>query len=208
MVGLIGKKMGMTQIFDDQGNAVPVTVIKIEKNVVVNKRTVEKNGYNALVLGVEDMKEKRTIKPYKGQFTDGVTPKRVLKEFRVDSLPEIEVGGVYDVESLNDVKYVDISGVSKGKGFQGVMKRYGFHGGPASHGSKFKRDHGSTGQNTYPGHCFKGVKRAGRMGFDNVTIQNLKIVKIDKDNSVLLVEGSIPGNKKTVVFVNKSCKKK
>jgi large subunit ribosomal protein L3 len=208
MVGLIGKKIGMTQIFNDNGDVIPVSVVKIEKNIVVDKRTADKNGYSALVLGVEDLSDKKVNKSYKGIFGKDIMPKRYLKEFRCDDSSSVEVGHEFDLDVLSDIKFVDVTGISKGKGYQGVMKRYGFKGGPATHGSKFKRDHGSTGQNTYPGHCFKDVKRAGRMGREQITIQNLKVVKIDKENSVALLEGSLPGSNNSVVYIRKSCKKK
>jgi large subunit ribosomal protein L3 len=208
MIGLIGQKLGMTQIFSEEGNAIPVSVIKIDKNVIIDKKTSQKDGYNALVLGTTDLSEKKSNKSYKNQFKNNIPVKRHLKEFRVENADGFEVGQEFDVETLNDIAYVDVFGTSKGKGFQGVMKKYGFRGGPASHGSKFKRDHGSTGQNTYPAHCLKGVKRAGRMGYNSITIQSLKVVKIDKENNVVLIKGSIPGVDNGIVFLKKSCKRK
>lgn len=208
MVGLIGQKIGMTQIFSENGNTVPVSVIKIEKNVVVNKRTTDKDGYDAVVLGASDLSEKKVSGVYKGQFKEGVTPKKNLKEFRSNETDSYNVGQEISVEALSEIKYVDIVGISKGKGVQGVMKRHGFHGGRATHGSKFHRENGSTGQNTYPGHCFKGVKRAGRMGREKVTVQNLKVVKIDSVNNIIFVKGAVPGTNNSIVYITQSIKKK
>ena len=207
MVGLIAEKLGMTQYFTEDGNLMPASVIKIEPNYVVQKRTVEKDGYNALVLGVNDMKESKVNKSYKGIFTNDVAPKKILKEVRTDDIEKFEIGQALTVKDFENINFVDVSGVSKGKGFQGVMKRHGFSGGPKTHGSKFHRQNGSTGQCSYPSRVFKGVKRAGRMGADNVTVQNIKVLKIDAENNVLLVKGAVPGNKKGVVFIRKACKK-
>ena len=197
----------MTQIFLENGNTVPVSVIKIENNFIVDKKEMSKNGYNAIVLGTGDVNEKKINSVYKNQFKN-VTPKKHLKEFRVEKTDGYEVGQEINIDVLNDVKFVDVVGISKGKGTQGVMKRHGFHGGRATHGSKFHRENGSTGQNTYPAHCFKGVKRAGRMGFEQVTVQKLKVFKIDKENNVVFVYGSVPGVNNSVVYLKKSCKTK
>ncbi|OHD14107.1 MAG: 50S ribosomal protein L3 [Spirochaetes bacterium GWD1_27_9] len=208
MIGLIGQKIGMTQIFLENGNIVPVSVIKIEKNLILNKRTEEKDGYSALVLGYGDISDKKLAKPYKGQFKNDLKPKRYIKEFRMDETEKFQVGQELGLDDLKELNYIDVVGMSKGKGYQGVMKRHGFHGGRATHGSKFHRVNGSTGQNTYPGHCFKGVKRAGRMGFDRVTVQSLKIIKFDLENSVLLVKGAVPGKNKEILCIKKAVKKK
>lgn len=206
MIGLIGQKIGMTQVFLESGKTVPVSVVKIEKNVVVEKKNSQRDGYNALVLGVGDIAEKKISNIYKNKFKN-TTPKKLLKEFRTDKIDDYEIGHEFDVESLNEIQYVDVVGISKGKGTQGVMKRHGFHGGPSGHGSKFHRENGSTGQNTYPSHVFKGVKRAGRMGFEKVTVQSLKVIKIDKENQVVLIQGSVPGRNNCTVYVKKSCKR-
>jgi large subunit ribosomal protein L3 len=205
MIGLIGQKIGMTQVFLDNGNAIPVSVIKIENNVVVNKKDSEKDGYNAIVLGIENIPEKKLNNSLKKRFKN-VAPKKHLKEFRVDKTDGYEIGQELNLDLLNDIKFVDVVGISKGKGTQGVMKRHGFHGGRATHGSKFHRENGSTGQNTYPAHCFKGVKRAGRMGREQVTVQKLKVVRIDKENNVIFVNGAVPGKTNSLVFIQKSCK--
>jgi large subunit ribosomal protein L3 len=206
MLGLIGKKIGMTQVFDDKGILTPVTVIKVEPNVVVGRRTEDKNGYNAVVLGVGDMKKSRVTKPYAGQFSEGVAPKKLVKEVR-DFPKEVNVGDSLGVDLLEGARFVDITARSKGKGFQGVMKRWGFGGGRATHGSKFHREPGSTGQCTYPGRTFKNVKMPGRMGGDTCTQQNLKVVGIDKEKSVILVRGAIPGPRNCTVFVKPAVKK-
>lgn len=207
MVGLMGKKIGMTRVFLDDGNVVPVTLIKIDKNVVVRKKTIEKDGYNAIVLGYEELKRHKVKKPYAGIFTENIAPKRYLKEVKVDNPENYKIGDELGVNLFADIKFVDVIGKSKGKGFQGVIKRHGFAGGPASHGSKFHRQNGSTGQNTFPARSFKGLKRAGRMGFERVTVQNLKVINVDVENNILVVKGAIPGSNKSLVFVRKAIKK-
>jgi large subunit ribosomal protein L3 len=206
MIGLIGKKVGMTQVFNDQGILIPVTVIKVEPNTVVAERTKEKCGYAAVVLGAEDVKENRVSKPYRGQFKGDISPKRYLVEI-ADFDRDCARGDVVGLDVFDGCRYVDIRGRSKGKGFQGVVKRYGFGGGRATHGSKFHRAPGSTGQNTYPGHVFKNAKMPGRMGGEKITVQNLQIVRIDKEKQVLLVKGAVPGTKDGMVLVTYSRKK-
>lgn len=207
MVGLIGEKIGMTHQFNEQGNLIPVTLLKIEKNIVINKRIINKDGYNALIIGAGDIKDKKVKKPYKGQFKNEVTPKKYLKEFKINDPEKYEIGQQIGLEIFNNNDYVDIIGISKGKGYQGVIKRHHFSGGPKTHGSKFHRHNGSTGQNTYPGRVFKGVKRAGRMGGERRTVQNLKIFNIDNEDNLLIVKGAVPGIKKGIVYINKSKKK-
>jgi large subunit ribosomal protein L3 len=206
MVGLIGIKVGMTQVFDATGVLTPVTAIKIEPNTVVAEREEEKNGYTAKVLGAVDVRESRISKPYRGQFKDPVTPKRYMVEIR-DFDQECAVGDQLGVDIFEGCRFVDICGTSKGKGFQGVIKRHGFSGGRATHGSKFHRVGGSTGQNTYPGHSFKGIKMAGRMGGVRSTTQNLEIVKIDKEKQILLIKGAVPGARDGMVLVTYAKKK-
>jgi large subunit ribosomal protein L3 len=206
MLGLIGKKIGMTQVFDTNGILTPVTVIKIEDNVVIENRTVEKNGYNSCVLGSFDKKKSRTTKPYAGQFTDVCAPKKTLVEMR-DFDKEAAVGEVLKVDVFNDVSFVDVVGTSKGKGFQGGMKRHNFAGGRATHGSKFHRDIGGTAMASSPSRTFKGKRMAGRMGADKVTVQNLRVVRVDEEMQVLLVKGAIPGPAQSVVIVKKAKKK-
>ena len=206
MVGIIGKKVGMTQVFDEKGILIPVTVIQIEPNWIVAKRTAEKNGYSAVVLGSGEVKENRLTKPYKGQFPETVKPVRHLIEIRDFDL-EGEVGARLGVETLEGLWYVDIQGTTKGKGYQGVVKRWGFHGGRDTHGSKFHRAHGSTGQNTQPAHTFRGVKMAGRMGGAQRTVQNLRIVKVDPEKQILLVKGAVPGTVNGMVVVTAAKKR-
>ena len=205
MKGLIAKKIGMTQIFDESGNLTPVTVIHVEPNVVVAKKTKENCGYDAVVLGLDDMKESKVSKAYAGQFPENITPKRKLKEFR-DFEKEANVGDVIGLELFENCRFLDVTATSKGKGFQGVMKRWGFHGGRATHGSKFHREAGGTGT-INPQHTFKNIKMAGRMGFRRVTVQNLKIVKVDPELNVILVRGAVPGNKNCTLIVKSAVKK-
>ncbi len=207
MNGLIGKKIGMTQLFDEKGVVLPVTAISIDRNVIVGFKTLERDGYNALILGVDEQKESRLAKPYINQFKNGVKPLSFLKEFKVDKLDGISVGDEYGVEVLESVEFVDVTGFSKGKGFQGVMKRWNFSGGRKSHGSKFHRQNGSTGQNTEPSKGFKGVKRAGRMGNERVTVQSLKVAKIDVEQGVVFLKGAVPGPKRSRILINKAVKR-
>ena len=206
MLGLIGKKIGMTQVFDDKGNLIPVTVIKIEDNVVVGAQTEDKNGYKACLLGSIDKKKSRISKPYAGQFPEGVTPKRYLMEVR-DFGKECSVGDSLGVEILDGVEYVDVVGTSKGKGYQGAIKRHNFKGGRSTHGSKFHRGLGGTGQAAFPSKVFKGVKMPGRMGHERKTVQNLRVVALDKENKLISVRGAVPGTKESMVFVREAKKR-
>ncbi len=206
MLGLIGKKVGMTQVFDDRGVLTPVTVIKIEDNVVVSEKTVEKSGYSACVIGAVDAKKNRVTKPYAGQFKDVCEPKKCLVEMR-DFEKEISIGDVLGVDIFQDITFVDVVGTSKGKGFQGVMKRHNFSGGRSTHGSKFHRGLGGTGMAATPSRVFKGTKMPGRMGGEKTTVQNLRVVKVDAEKKVLMVKGAIPGPRQSVVIVKKSKKK-
>ncbi len=206
MVGLIGRKVGMTQVFDEKGVLIPVTVIHIEDNVVVQKRVADKNGYSALVLGSVDKKKSRITKPYAGQFGDKITPKRFLLEIR-DFDQDANIGDSLGVDLFQNLEFVDVRGVSKGKGYQGVMKRHGFHGGPGAHGAKFHRENGSTGMNTFPGHTLPGTRMPGRMGGDRTTVQNLRVVRIDAANKALLVKGAIPGTRESLVVVTQAKKR-
>ena len=196
----------MTQVFDESGNLVPVTVIRIDPNTVIATRTKERNGYDAVVLGIDDVKESRVTKAYKNQFAENIAPKRTLKEFR-DFEKEVKVGDQIGMELFAGTRFLDVTSTSKGKGFQGVMKRWGFHGGRASHGSKFHREAGGTGQSTTPGHTFKNIKMPGRMGSKKVTIQNLQVVKTDADLKVIMVRGAVPGNKDCTLIVKSAVKK-
>ena len=206
MLGLLAKKVGMTQVFDDEGNMVPVTVMRVDPNIVIAQKTEEKDGYKAVVVGVDDMKKNRVIKPYAGLFSEDIVPKKHLKEMR-DFEKEVAVGDALGIEILEGVRYVDVSGISKGKGFQGVIKRYGHRGGPGGHGSKFHRAVGSTGQNTYPARTFKNKKMAGRMGNEKVTILSQRVVKIDTEKQIILVKGAVPGVNKGLVLVRAAVKR-
>ncbi|MFZ5860497.1 MAG: 50S ribosomal protein L3 [Spirochaetota bacterium] len=206
MIGVIGKKVGMTQIFDETGRVVPVTVVQVVPNVVVSKKTAEKDGYNAVVIGVYEKKKSRVTKPYAGQFPEGIAPTRILREFR-DFEKEVDVGQSIDASVLDGVRFVDVIAKSKGKGFQGVVKRWGFEGGRATHGSKFHREPGSTGNSTYPHHSFKNIKMPGHMGNERVTVQNLKVVRVDAEKGVVLIRGALPGPRNCDVLIRKSVKK-
>lgn len=205
MLSLIGKKVGMTQIFDEFGVLTPVTVVKVEENVVIANKSIEKDGYEAVVLGSIEKKEKNTTKPVAGQFKEGVTPKKKIVEVR-DFGKECAVGDILGVELIEGIDYVDVIGTSKGKGFQGVMKRYNFGGGRATHGSKFHRANGSTGMAAYPSKVIKGTKMAGRMGGERKTVQNLQVIKVDTERQVLLIKGAVPGTKDSFVIVRKAKK--
>ncbi|GHT75986.1 50S ribosomal protein L3 [Spirochaetia bacterium] len=206
MIGLLAKKVGMTQVFDDEGNLVPVTVIRIDPNTVIAQKTQEKDGYAAVMLGIDDLKPARVNKPYAGQFPEGITPKRRIREFR-DFEKECAVGDAIGIELFEGVRYVDVTGTSKGKGFQGVIKRWGFAGGRASHGSKFHREPGGTGQSTYPGHTFKNMKLPGHMGNERTTTLSLKVIKVDAEKQVIMVRGAVPGINEGIVIVRAAVKK-
>ena len=189
MKGLIGKKLGMTSVYDESGAAVPVTVIEAGPCVVVQRREDDKDGYTAVQLGFEDQKEQRLNKPDLGQFKKaGVAAKRVLKEFRIDDSAEVAVGDVVNASAFEEVNYVDIVATGKGRGFQGVVKRYGFGGGRASHGGGWTRRPGSIGMCEFPGRVFKGKKMPGQMGDKRVTTQNLKIMQIRPEENLILVK--------------------
>ncbi|MDR2516403.1 MAG: 50S ribosomal protein L3 [Spirochaetaceae bacterium] len=206
MIGLMATKAGMTQVFDDEGNLVPVTVLKVPPNTVIARKEAEKDGYNAVLLGVGDMKSSRVLKPYRGQFPEGIAPKKLIREFR-DFEKEAAAGATLGAELFEGIRYVDVTGVSKGKGFQGVVKRYGFGGGRASHGSKFHREPGSTGQSTYPHKTFKNVKLPGRMGREKTTVLSLRVIRLDPEKQLIMVRGAVPGINKGVVVVRAAVKK-
>ncbi|HHU92603.1 MAG TPA: 50S ribosomal protein L3 [Halanaerobiaceae bacterium] len=203
--GLIGKKLGMTQIFQDDGAVVPVTVILAGPNVVTQKKTEETDGYSALQLGFEDKKEHRTNKPDKGHFKRaGVKPKKHLAEFR-DFPEELNEGDEVTVSIFSEGELVDVTGTSKGKGFAGTIKRYNFARGPMTHGSHNHRAPGSIGA-VNAARVFKGTKMAGRMGNERVTIQNLEVVKIDTEKNLILVKGAVPGPKNSIVYIKEAVK--
>lgn len=198
---LKGKKRGMTQRFDQKGRSVACTVIEVGASTIVQLKSEERDGYQALQLAYEEISvkdertiEKRVSKSLRGHYAKaGVKPSRVLEECRVDAIDGFEVGQALTLADLGELKYVDVMGRSKGKGFQGVMKRHNFAGGPAAHGSGFHRRAGSTGMRSTPGRCLPGVKKAGRMGGARVTQEGLRVIVLDAERGLLLVEGSVPG---------------
>ena len=193
-LGVIGKKLGMTQIFNEEGLAIPVTVIKVDTTVVTQVKTVEKDGYNAIQVGTIPAKEKHLTKAEIGHFKkNGLDNYRHLQEFRVDNVADYTVGQVIDLSVLNDTQKVDVTGTSIGKGFQGTVKRWNFGRGPMAHGSKNHRAPGSIGAGTTPSRVIKGKRMAGNMGNERVTISKLKLVKVDNENGLVLVKGSVPG---------------
>ncbi|ADD03210.1 50S ribosomal protein L3 [Thermoanaerobacter mathranii subsp. mathranii str. A3] len=207
--GILGRKHGMTQIFDEKGEVIPVTVIEAGPCVVVQKKTTETDGYNAIQVGFGDVKEKRLTKPLIGHFKKaGVPFKRYLREFRLDDVSGYEVGSEIKVDIFKPGDRVDVTGISKGKGFAGVVKRYGASRGPMSHGSKYHRRVGSMGATTDPGRTFKGKIMPGHMGHKRVTIQNLEVVKVDPELNLLLVKGSVPGPKGSLLIIKDSVKSK
>jgi large subunit ribosomal protein L3 len=181
-------------------------VLRVDPNIVIAQKTQEKDGYSAVLLGVDDMKPQRVKKPYKGLFPETIVPKKRLREFR-DFEKEVAVGDSLGADLFAGVRYVDVTGTSKGKGFQGVVKRWGFGGGRKTHGSKFHREPGSTGQSTYPGKTFKNVKLPGRMGRERVTVLSLRLVQVDPEKKLLLVRGAVPGVNKGLVIVRAAVKK-
>ena len=204
---LIGQKVGMTQIFDEKGHIVPVTVIEVGPCTVTQVKTVDQDGYNAIQLGFQDAKESKLTKPELGKFTKSkLQPKKYLREFRVDSVEGINVGDELKADVFQAGDKVDIQGTSKGKGFQGVIKRHGQSRGPMGHGSMYHRRAGSMGPTSTPVRVFKGKNLPGHMGNVTVTIQNLEVVKVDLDKNVILVKGSVPGAKKSILKIKQSVK--
>jgi len=206
MLGLYARKIGMTQVFDEAGNLLPVTVMRFDPNVVIAKKTKETDGYAAVVIGLDDAKKNRATKSFSGQFPENIPLKKQIREIR-DFEKDVDVGSSLGIEVLEGVRYVDISGISKGKGFQGVVKRYGFGGGRKSHGSKFHREPGSTGQSTYPHKTYKQRKMPGRMGRERVTVLSIRVVKTDPEKQLIMVSGAVPGINKGLVFVRSAVKK-
>lgn len=208
MNGILAKKIGMTQVFEESGDLVPVTVLQAGPMVVVQKKTVETDGYNAIVVGFGEINEKNVNKPRKGQFKKAnASYKRYLREFKVDDVEKYNLGDEITVEIMEGIEFVDVIGTSKGKGTQGVIKRHGFGRGRESHGSKFHRMPGGMGAATWPGKVFKGHRMMGRMGNERTTVQNLKVVRVDKENGIILIKGAVPGPKKGLITVRKAIKK-
>lgn len=207
MKGIIGKKVGMTQVFDEQGTVTPVTVIEAEPNVIVQIKTVDTDGYNAVQVASGNVKEKRVNKPVKGHFDKaGIEYKKYLREFSVENTEGLNVGDEIKVSVFEEGQKVDVIGTSKGKGTQGVIRRHGFGRGRESHGSKFHRMPGGMGAASYPGRVWKGHRMAGKMGHERVTVQNLQVVKVFEDKNLLLVKGAVPGPKKGLVIVRDAVK--
>ena len=205
--GLIGKKVGMTQKKEKKGMIIPVTVIEAGPCVVAQVKTVETEGYNAIQLGVGEVKSHKVNKPQAGHFAKAnVEAKKHLREFRLDDVQNVKVGDEVKADTFEQGEKVDVQGISKGKGFQGVIKRHGQHRGPMGHGSMYHRRPGSMGSTSTPGRVFKGKKLPGHMGVQKITIQNLEIIKVDMDKNVLLVKGSVPGPKGAILKIKSSVK--
>lgn len=204
---ILGRKIGMTQIFDENGNVVPVTVVEAGPCVVVQKKTVETDGYNAVKVGFADVREKLLTKPVKGQFTKAnLKIKRYLKELRLDDISGLEVGSEIKADVFKAGEKVDVSGVSKGKGYQGTIRRWNGHRGPETHGSKNHRVVGSMGASSFPSRTFKGKHMPGHMGFKNATVLNVEIAKVDLERNLILIRGGIPGPKKGLVVIKDTVK--
>lgn len=205
MIGLLGKKTGMTRIFDDNGNVIPVTIVEAGPCYVTQIKTKEKDGYSAVQLGFDEKKPKNVSKPLLGHFNKAnVTPKRVLSEFCNYDLKEIKLGQEITVDIFSVGDKISVQGISKGKGFQGVVKRHGFGGGSVTHGQSDRlRAPGSIGASSYPSRVFKGQRMAGRMGGAKVTIRNLQVVKIDKEQNLIFIKGAIPGHINSYVKLSK-----
>jgi len=201
---LIGKKLGMSRIFKESGEVVAISVIKASPVFVIDKRTEEKDGYNAYVLGFGEKKEKRVKKPVLGLSKKaGIGPVEMIREFRTSDTSKFEIGSKIPVSILEEGEMVDVTGWSKGRGFQGVVKRWGFSGGPASHGSRFHRQPGSAGAGTYPGRVIKGKKYPGRMGNERITIKNLEVVSVDEEKGFVRLKGGIPGARGNIILIRK-----
>ncbi|MCI5052132.1 MAG: 50S ribosomal protein L3 [Simkaniaceae bacterium] len=208
---IMGRKRGMSRLFDEKGNLVPCSVIEIEPNIVVQLKTKERDGYEAIQLGsgrLSSARKKNVTKPELGHFKKaGVEPEEFLQESFDSSLEEVQIGQEFNASYFEDVEFVDVVGTTKGKGYQGVMKRHGFGGGPAAHGSGFHRHAGSTGMRSTPGRTFKEHKMPGHMGAVRQTTESLKVLKVDAEKGLLIVKGAIPGAKGCLVSVRKSMKK-
>ena len=206
MKGILGKKIGMTQIFTEHGEVIPVTVVEAGPVVVTQIKTTENDGYTAIQVGFQDAKEKSLNKPQKGHLAAANTLKKHLKEFRVDSVEEYTVGQEIKADLFAAGELIDVTGISKGKVFQGPIKRHGQSRGPETHGSRYHRRPGSMGACSYPGRVFKNKKLAGHMGSVKVTVQNLEVVRVDADKNFILVKGAIPGAKGSVVTIKEAVK--
>ena len=209
MKSIIGRKIGMTQVFNEKGAVIPVTVIEAGPCTVVQVKTVETDGYNAVQLGFGEIKDSKVNKPEAGHFKkSGTKAVKHLREFRgcEKCVSETKVGDIIKVDTFEVGEKVDVQGTTKGKGFQGVIKRHGQHRGPMGHGSMYHRRPGSMGPTSTPGRVFKGKKLPGHMGVDTVTVQNLEIIKIDLDKNAILIKGSVPGNKGSILKIRRTVK--
>ena len=206
--GILGKKIGMTQIFTASGEAVPVTVIEAGPCYVTQVKTLETDGYNAVQLGFEEVKPKRLTKPELGHLRkNNLPPLRHLREIRTDDAASYEVGQVIDVSIFQEGERVDVTGTSKGRGFAGVVKRHGFGGGPKTHGQSDRhRAPGSIGATSTPGRVFKGLRMAGRMGGERVTVQNLEVMRVDPERNLLVVKGAVPGARGGLLLIRSAVK--
>ena len=203
--GIIGKKIGMTQVYADDGRAVPVTVVEAGPCVVVQRKSKERDGYSSIQIGlVERRRVKRVTKAMKGHFDKaGIPPCRVLREFRVEDGAELKVGDKLSVEMFAAGDAVSVTGISKGKGFQGVVKRHHFRGGAATHGSMFHRAPGSIGASAFPSRVLKGMRGAGHMGQDQVTVRNLQVIRVDGEKNIMLIRGAVPGANDGYIVIRK-----
>ena len=207
MKTLLGKKIGMTQIFAEDGTVIPVTVVEAGPETVIQIKTVETDGYNAVQVGYEEQKPQRVNKPETGHFEKaGVAPKKHVAEFRAEDVEAYEVGQVITVADFEEGIKVDVTGTSKGKGTQGNIKRHGHHRGPMTHGSKHKRLAGALAAGTYPSRVFKGNKAPGRMGRDTVTVQNVVLVKVIAERNIMMIKGALPGKKGGLVKIRAAVK--
>ena len=205
---ILAKKVGMTQVFAEDGTLTAVTVLEAGPCVVTQVKTEEKDGYAAVQVGFEDIREKLVNKPKQGEFKKaGVSPKRFVREFRLENAAEYEVGQEIKADIFEVGDHIDASATSKGKGYQGTIKRFGQHRGPMTHGSKFHRHQGSNGSASDPSRVFKGKGMPGQMGNKRITIQNLEVVRVDAENNLILVKGAVPGPKKALVTIKESVKK-
>ena len=205
MEGILGRKVGMTQIYVEDGTVIPVTVIKAGPCLVVQRKTADTDGYEAVQIGLVEEKPAKPNQPQAGHFKKaGVAPVRKVEEFRLDSGEELKAGDEIKASMFNEKDYVDVVGTSKGKGFQGAMKRHNFAGGRGSHGSMFHRAPGSIGSSAYPSRVFAGMRMAGRMGGARVTTKNLQIVKVDAEQNLIYVRGAVPGPKSGYVAIRRA----
>ena len=207
--GILGKKVGMTQYFTEAGELIPVTVVEVTPNVVLQLKTIENDGYEAVQLGFDDLREVLSNRPAKGHVAKAnATPKRFIREFNNVELSEYEVGQEITVDVFKAGDIVDVTGTSKGKGFQGAIKRHGQSRGPMAHGSRYHRRPGSMGGASFPSRVFKGKALPGQMGGNRITIQNLEVVKVDAERNVILIKGNVPGSKKSLVEIRTAIKSK